>query len=258
MSIKDNREYWQQKDNMQYHSKQFIEPKRSTVKFADFLQENTEVNGSRIMDMACGGGANDLYLKSRFPDAKIIGMDINPELFLLAKKYREEHPQNNEIDIKRGGGSDIEFVEGDWYSPDEKWKDQFDGIISLQSLSWMEDWKKAIKSICELNPKWIAVSSLFYEGKIEYTIKLENHERLDEKGKYTQTNYNILSLPIVREYICQLGYTKFIYKPFEIDIDIPKPEGYDLGTYTVKTDLGKRMQISAALMMPWYFFYAEK
>lgn len=54
------------------------------------------------------------------------------------------------------------------------------------------------------------------------------------------------------------GYYNFYYEQFEIDIDIPKPQHKDIGTYTIRTEEGKRLQISAALMLPWYFVYAER
>lgn len=38
-----------------------------------------------------------------------------------------------------------------------------------------------------------------------------------------------------------LGYKKFSFVPFEIDIDLPKPDSLALGTYTVKTEEGKRL-----------------
>ena len=46
--------------------------------------------------------------------------------------------------------------------------------------------------------------------------------------------------------------------PFEIDIDLPQTDNIDIGTYTVKLENKKRIQISAALMMPWYFIVASK
>ena len=142
----------------------------------------------RILDLACGAGANDIYFKKRWPDITVVGIDINPELFKMANEYASSM-------MVRG----VSLTAGDWYNLDKKLVGEFDGIISLQSLSFMEDWRKALKAICDLNPRWIALSSLFYEGKIEYTIKLENHERLDDKGNPSGVNYNILSLPIIKD-----------------------------------------------------------
>lgn len=45
---------------------------------------------------------------------------------------------------------------------------------------------------------------------------------------------------------------------FEIDIDLKKTDSMDMGTYTIMTAEKKRMQVSGAIMMPWYFIYAER
>ena len=63
---------------------------------------------------------------------------------------------------------------------------------------------------------------------------------------------------MLKDFLAERGYTVFRAEPFEIDIDIPKPEHLDMGTYTVKTEDGKRLQISGALLMPWYSVYAAK
>ena len=31
-----------------------------------------------------------------------------------------------------------------------------------------------------------------------------------------------------------------------------------MGTYTIKTEDGNRLQVSGAMLMPWYFVYAAK
>jgi hypothetical protein len=54
------------------------------------------------------------------------------------------------------------------------------------------------------------------------------------------------------------GYTVFKYCPFEMDIDLPKPEHTLMGTYTKTLPNGKRLQISGPLLMNWYFIYAAK
>ena len=62
----------------------------------------------------------------------------------------------------------------------------------------------------------------------------------------------------IRERFAELGYKKFKYKYFDIDIDLPRPEKDGLGTYTKKLEDGSRIQISAGLMLPWYFIVAYK
>ena len=62
----------------------------------------------------------------------------------------------------------------------------------------------------------------------------------------------------IKELFNGLGYKKFDYRPFNIDIDIKKPEKAGLGTYTERLENGKRIQISGGLMLPWYFIVAYK
>lgn len=145
----------------------------------------------------------------------------------------------------------------DWYRIDKKWQEKFDGIISFQTLSWLPEYKEPIKKLVELRPNWIAISSLFYDGDIEYTNKVKNYYRPKADKPYTECYYNIYSINRVREFFAELGYKKFEYVPFEIDIDLPKTTK-DIGTYTTKTEDGKRIQISAGLMLPWYFIVASK
>ena len=63
---------------------------------------------------------------------------------------------------------------------------------------------------------------------------------------------------MVEEYFAQFGYNNFRFKKFEIDIDLPKPQNPRMATYTETTSDGRRLQISGALMMPWYFILACK
>lgn len=122
----------------------------------------------------------------------------------------------------------------------------------------MFDYKKAIKCIAKLNPDWIGISSLCYEGNVEYKIEVSDYTRGDEKNECLQCNYNIDSLPRLKDYFSELGYSRFEYKKFDIDIDIERPVTDGIGTYTRRMEDGSRIQISAGLMLPWYFIIASK
>ncbi len=198
-----------------------------------------------ICDMACGGGANVFYLSNRFKNSYFTGIDLSQELVQYGNAILKEK-------------SNCRLYQGDWLQTKTKWREKFDGIISFQTLSWLPEYQEPLRNLSLLNPKWIAISSLFYEGDIEYTIKLKDYYRASNDKEYEEAYYNIYSLIRVREYLKKLGYYKFEYMLFEIDIDLPKTESMDIGTYTIKTEDGRRLQISAALMMPWYFIVASK
>lgn len=232
----------------EYHMRQYIQPYRSTEVFIDWLENTgilTKNSKMRICDMACGEGANLRYMSLRFPDCKFKGIELNHDL------------------IKQGGAlnkiSNCSMQQGDWYNLDAELKNEFDGIISFQTLSWLPEYKEAIKCLTDLNPKWIAISSLFYEGDIDYTIQLKDYTRgKDSETDYKSYYYNIYSIVRIKKIFSEYGYSKFYFKPFDIDIDLEKPDREGLGTYTIKTEKGKRIQISGGLMLPWYFIIAEK
>lgn len=171
-----------------------------------------------------------------FPSTEFVGIDIEKRL----------------LDLYQGTESNVRVEQGDWFNLSDKYINYFKGIVSFQTISWLSDYKDAILSLCKLNPEWIAMSGLFYPGKINFYIRMDNHESPGEPY------YNIYSLPLVEKLFAKNGYTHFEYVPFEIDIDLPKPTSYRMQTYTVKTKDDKRLQISGALLMPWYFIYASK
>ncbi len=219
-----------------YHLKQYSEPYRSTVIFHDWLEQRVALNGQRILDMACGAGANLHYFGCLHRDSQFIGIDYDLQTLTSAPPSEDN----------------VRLEQGDWFHINPKYVNAFNGIISLQTLSWLSDYKVPIEKLCELNPDWISLTSLFYEGRITYYIRLE-----DEEEKRT-CYYNIYSLPKVKELFAQLGYTRFEYKKFEIDIDLPKLDTYCMKTYTEQISDGRRLQFSGALLMPWYFILAQK
>lgn len=132
-----------------------------------------------------------------------------------------------------------------------------DGIISLQTFNILPEYKGIARRMCELEPSWIAFSTLGFEGLIDYNVKLFDYTK-DADGECSEVFYNIYSLPKMKEYFSGLGYTRFDYMEFEMDIDLPQKNKMGRGTYTVKTEQGKRLQISGGMMMPWYFVFVEK
>lgn len=242
MQDKSNIEYWLEKENLEWYTRQFDNPYRITVAFEKFLTENVNMNGLSILDIGCGPGGGTAYIAERHMTSKFTGIDINTRLF----------------ELYRGSSKNIEFEYGDIYRLDEKYVDKYQGIICLQTLSWLPEYKDALEQMCKLNADWIAFSSLFYEGKINYTISLENYERPTQQSEYSQVYYNIYSVPLITEIFHDYGYKNVIYKPFEIDIDIEKPKHKNLGYYTIKTDAGKRLAFNTCLYQPEGFICAYK
>jgi len=133
----------------------------------------------------------------------------------------------------------------------------YDGVISLQTISWLEHFRGAFRNVFfNLNPSWFALSSLFYEGNISAYTQVHEYE----SGKVF--SYNTYSITQVKAFAEKYGYSLVKYKPFDISVDLPKPESSDLmGTFTqqiVRNDAVTRLQISGPLLMSWYMLFFRK
>lgn len=235
-----------------YHVKQYQYIYRSTEVFVDWLENKGFLRGggvkSCVLDMACGAGSNTMYMANRHDNIKFVGLDIDKECIDYGNIVKGQYSKYN----------NYELYVGDWFNLETKWRKKFDGIISFQTLFMFPDYQKALRQLIDLEPDWIAVSSLFYEGDIEYTNQFRDYYRSSGNQEYTDYYYNIHSMIRYRKFMGEMGYSNFIYMPFEIDIDIPKTDNMDIGTYTIRTVEGKRIQVSAGLMMPWYFVVSYK
>lgn len=196
--------------------------------------------------MGAGAGAATAYLASKNRSVNFTAFDYSKELVDMGNKVKAEKQIDN-----------LEFEQGDWYNLNLGKK--YDGCISLQTLSWLPDYEMPLKVIFKnINPKWLAITSLFYEGDITCRIEVEEHSR------NKKCFYNVYSIPAIKRLCYQEGFTLIKAVPFEIGIDIEKPSNLDImGTYT-RTLVGnnkntnERIQISGPLLMSWYMILIEK
>jgi ubiquinone/menaquinone biosynthesis C-methylase UbiE len=251
MKMKQDKTPWlklSERALVSYHEKQFQNPYRSTVSFARWLEHLkllSAKDSKNILDIGCGEGANISYLARKFPNSAFTGIDLNKTLV----------EKGNAI-LKKLKFTNCKLEKGDLYDLDTKYQGNIDGIISLQTLSWLPSYQQPIEEMVKLKPDWIAMSSLFYDGFIESEIKVRDYSGLNKK--HTEVFYNVYSLKLVEDLFRKKGYKKFKYIPFEIDIDIKRNKNGRMGTYTVKTAEGARLQISGPLLMNRYFIMAAK
>ena len=63
----------------------------------------------------------------------------------------------------------------------------------------------------------------------------------------------------VRPALLKHGFANVEFKPFAIQIDLPRPDNYENNdTYTVRTDRGDRMNFRGTLYQPWCHLVAQK
>ena len=231
-------------DAYHYHKIQWETPKRSTVAFENFARDNL-LKSKNVIDLGAGAGAATAYLAKIYSHCKFTAFDWNNELTQIGRGMALEREIAN-----------CQFEQGDWFNLGET--GEYDGVISLQTLSWLQDYKAALDAIfSKIRPAWLAMSSLFYDGEI--TCRIEVHEHKKDKKSF----WNVYSIPELSRLCNKYGYSLVKVSPFEIDIDIQKPKNVDsMSTYTrtLQTDNcnKQRIQISGPLLLNWQMILIEK
>jgi 2-polyprenyl-3-methyl-5-hydroxy-6-metoxy-1,4-benzoquinol methylase len=235
---------WIDPISMAYHMKQWSEPKDSTKAFSNFIADELSHSKS-VVDIGAGAGAATYYLARRNLNTNFIGLDYSEELIESAK-----------ANSKESGLGNLSFETGDWFDLQNN-LGKIDGVISLQTLSWLPEMRTPMVQIFEvIKPDWIGLTSLFYEGEISCRVEVFEHKR-DRK-----TFYNIYSVKELARLAAEYHYEIVKFDRFNIEIDIPRPENVDsMGTFTEKVEGSpyyQRLQISGPLLMNWYFVLLKK
>lgn len=123
---------WSDKKSLEYHSKQWIKPKVSTLDFINRIDGPVKP-GSRVLDSGCSAGAATHSLACPFPSAQWIGVDNDPKLIEFAQTHTPTSENYN-----------FEFAVGDILNLPRL---KVDGVVSLQTLSWLPDFKDPMREI---------------------------------------------------------------------------------------------------------------
>jgi len=230
---------------LEYHQDQWAHPKESTLAFENFISKKLKFSRN-IIDLGAGAGASTAFLAAKYQEVNFTALDYSDHLIVMGRNLAASQNIFN-----------LHFEQGNWY--DLKLSKNYDGCISLQTLSWLPDYQEPLIAIFEkLDPEWIALTSLFYEGDITCKIEVDEHTR-NRKGYY-----NIYSLPAIDRLCAQFDYKMVQALPFVIQKDLDKPINPDLMSTYTKTCLTddpetkERIQISGPLLMNWYMILIER
>lgn len=231
---------------LDYFEAQFANPYRSTVRLTDWLEgQGVLKSGSRVVDAGCGMGETLYYMAQRFPQIQFTGVDINGELV-----------QSGATAFAKRGIKNVTLTQGDFFSPGWAGQNAFDGALSIQTLSWMPEFREPLDCLNKLNTNWLAITSLFFDGHVN--VKSEVTVDIDRPTEQRTNYYNTYSLPEVVSYLQALGFSKVTHTPFEIDVDLPRNKPSTMGTYTQLLASGQRLMISGPLLMNWHFILAQR
>ena len=191
----------------------------------------------KILDACCGIGHITNLLSEISNRSEFVGIDQSEYLIKDARKLFNDK-------------KNILFEKGDIYKIKEKYKKKFNVAISWKTISWLPYYDQMLKDLIHMTKDHIFLSSLFYEGDIDFEIKVREFKKESGKNDFNRY-YNVYSLPQFKKFVYSLGVKNIKVYDFDIGIDLEKPPVDVMGTYTEKLENGKRIQISGAVVMSW-------
>lgn len=191
----------------------------------------------RVLDAACGIGHLSSFLSVFSPQSKFVGVDSAPYLIEEARSLYKDN-------------KNLSFKVGDIYDLPNSYKKEFDISLSWKTLSWLPYYDKMIEALIAVTKKHIFLSSLFYDGDIDFEIKVREFTKEAGQDGFNAF-YNVYSLPNFKRFIEGLGIKNMEAHDFEIGIDLPRSSLDQVGTYTARLENGKRLQISGSVVMNW-------
>ena len=194
-------------------------------------------NKLNVLDACCGLGHISYMLGKKFSNSTFTGIDQTSYLIKEAKQICND--QNN-----------LSFFTKDIYNLPKKYHKLFDISINWKTISWLPYYEDILRVLFSVTKKHIFLSSLFYDGDIDFEIKVREFKKQSSKNNFN-LYYNVYSLPKFKKYVYDLGAKKIQLYDFEINTDLPRPPIDQMGTYTERLTNGKRLQISGNIVMNW-------
>ena len=230
-----------------YYNRQLKKPYESTVSFFKFLNSKVNLKDKKIIDLACGNGANLFYLNQNYKVAACYGLDQNKTLLKQAK-----------ITTNRKHIKNMHFLNKNIQDHKSKIPSKLfcDGVTCIQTLSVLNDYRQTILLAKKLKANFICVNSLFWDGDIDFKISVNFLEKNLRKVQKIN-HYNIYSINHYKRFLQQNGYSlSYVYK-FKNTKNLKTKNKSLMGSHTVQLN-GKKATKSGPLIMDWYFILSIK
>tara|TARA_B110000503_G_C7147564_1_gene413666 strand:- start:484 stop:1233 length:750 start_codon:yes stop_codon:yes gene_type:complete len=224
---------------------QYQKPYNSTVDFYKFLSKLNLFNKNikNIIDIGTGIGSNLQYFSKQQKKINFLGTDYQSSRIDTAKKLNK-NPK-------------IKFQRLNILKSVETLKNKFEGLTCIHTICCFKKIEKVITNMCKINPKWIAINSLFFDGDLDVLIHIRDHSN-QIKDSNPNGDFNIFSLSRTEDIFKKNGYEIVAKKPFFSKKKIKQTEKGKRGSYTMKTEIHNHTTFSGPVHLPWYFVIAKK
>jgi SAM-dependent methyltransferase len=228
-----------------YHERQYEQCYESTRCLLDFVGDTAgDLRGQRILDVACGGGANVHHMLRRWRESSVTGVDLDDSLLEYAQS--RVLPENvSRCEYKRANLFELPAI----YGPAA-----FNVTTLMQTLQQFgpDEYPEVLRALMGVTRDWVFLSSLFTDKRMDVVAHLRDYVRFGE-GSTEYLPYNTFCMDRFRRIATKLGAKEVIFRDFEITIDLTAPTEGGIGTFTAKLEDGRRLQFSGAIFMPWKF-----
>jgi SAM-dependent methyltransferase len=239
--VADASDFWRNEDHVAYHTRQFDEPYRSTIRLIEFLRDTLARPDGEALDVGCGAGANIYHLSEAFRVYRWTGVDLAGDItFPIGQPYFRKQ------------GREVELIAADFYRLAEAIGGRkFDLVLCLQTLSFIPDYEPLLDQLLRATRGWLVVSSLFTEFDVDVYNSAIDYTR--PPAAQRGWHFNVYSLQRFRRLCEHAGAREIVDREFVIDVDLPPPESGGLNTYTRKGEDGQRLQFTGPIYQPWRF-----
>jgi SAM-dependent methyltransferase len=129
----------------------FLEESGFTFLQKDFYERirnaSAEVGALSYLDVGCGYGHLCVWLKQRYPDAEVVGMDVSTSCLRAARR-----------NAKRKGVS-VRFVEGMAGDLAKLFAAKsVDAVVCTEAFMYFEDGLRVLEAMCRIARKWVFVT----------------------------------------------------------------------------------------------------
>lgn len=190
-----------------------------------------------ILDACCARGRLLHFLNKFDSRHNYVGIDLAEELIEEGKALFEGMPH---INLKSGNLFELAA-----HHPKK-----FDISILYKTLLNFERYEPALTELVGATRKKIYITSLFYDGDVDFEIKVRQHKVYENIGDFAY--YNVWGTPRFSAFCRSLGAVDVRFIDMTLDLDLPVSDDPDILTvHTERLETGARLEVMGAVLINW-------